>query len=230
MAMVGSHAQDGSVPTFKKNILGEDVYEHLRSLIMTSAIEPDQPLRIEVLARELGVSPTPVREALLKLQSDSLVTKRGSKGYFSNPVLTMSEFDDLYEFRAVVEPWACGQAAARVTPEDAAALRQEIEFPAGFGVVMDFSTYRAMQEHDHRFHDLLFRMAGNNVAREAFERTHVHVSTFRIYMASQLGPLAIKEHAAIAEAVITGDEDAARATMLAHLTRSRDRLRPYVDR
>lgn len=216
-----------TAPVFKKNVLADDVYEHFKSLIMDHSLEPETSLKIEVLARELGVSPTPVREALLRLETDSLVTKRGNR-YFTNPVITRVEFEDLWEFRLCLEPWAAALAARRATPADIDRLQKEVEHPAGMGKAMDFSKYKAMQEHDHRFHDLVLRIAGNESARDAFTRAHVHLRTFRILYASQLGHAAVNEHGAIAEAISAGDPEASRAAMTKHLEHSLERLRPFV--
>lgn len=216
-----------TAPIFKKNVLADDVYEHFKSLIMDHSLEPETSLKIDVLAREIGVSPTPVREALLRLETDSLVTKRGNR-YFTNPVINRAEFEDLYEFRLCLEPWVAGLAARRATEEDVTRLRIEVEHPAGLGKEMDFSKYKAMQEHDQRFHELLFQIAGNDSAREAFTRAHVHLRTFRILYASQLGHAAVHEHGAIAEAIMQRDPQASQEAMTAHLEHSLERLRPFV--
>lgn len=224
---------DSALPDFdpltvRRTDLTGVVYEHLKSRIMDLTLEPDTPLRIDVIARQLGVSPTPVREAMLRLAADELVTKRGARGYFTNPVITRPEFEDLWEFRLAVEPWAAALAARRATPDDAAALRDEVAHPAGLGRAMDLSTYRAMQEHDQRFHELVFRVAGNATAADAFRRTRTHLRTFRIRMAAELGDPALREHEAIARAIAAGDPDASAEAMRIHLSSSRDRLISFV--
>lgn len=216
-----------TAPMFKKNVLADDVYEHFKSLIMDHSLEPETSLKIEILARELGVSPTPVREALLRLETDSLVTKRGNR-YFTNPVINRTEFEDLWEFRLCIEPWAAALAARRATQADIDRLRKEVEHPAGMGKAMDFSKYKAMQEHDQRFHSLIFQIARNDSASDAFARAHVHLRTFRILYASQLGHAAVDEHGAIAEAISIKDPVASQTAMTEHLEHSLERLRPFV--
>ncbi|WP_162606605.1 GntR family transcriptional regulator [Jiangella asiatica] len=224
---------DATLPEFDRLTTGRTdltsvVYEHLKARIMDLTLEPETPLRIDVIARQVGVSPTPVREALLRLAADELVTKRGARGYFTNPVITRAEFEDLWEFRLAVEPWAAALAARRATAADIAGLREEVAHPAGLGRTMDLSTYRAMQEHDQRFHELVFRVAGNATAADAFRRTRTHLRTFRIRMAAELGDPALREHDTVARAIADGDPEAGAEAMRRHLTSSRDRLLPFV--
>ena len=219
----------GSDRPFKKNVLADEVYYHLKAKVMDHAVPPNAAMSIDVIARELGVSPTPVREAMIRLESDSLVVKRGSKGYFTNAPLTVQEFEDLWTFRMMIEPWAARQAALSEDDTLRDALRSEIDHPAGRGIEMDYSNYRAMQEHDHRFHDLIFQMAGNQNAREAFERAHVHVRTFRIRSAAKLGTIGLNEHKAIAEAILARDSELSSTAIEHHISASRERLLPFLD-
>src|SRR5690606_15649989 len=82
----------------------------------------------------------------------------------------------------------------------------------------------ALAAHDHRFHVLLLRIAGNDVVREAFERTRFHLHQFRYAFAASMAPASVAEHRAIAEAVVAGDPEAARSAMTAHLRAARDRI------
>ena len=69
----------------QRQALADDVYEAINALLMDSIIAPDARITIDTLARQLGVSPTPVREALARLESDGLVVKQGLRGYFATP-------------------------------------------------------------------------------------------------------------------------------------------------
>jgi DNA-binding GntR family transcriptional regulator len=222
---------EGSIstpPLFQKTALTDEVYEYLKSRIMEDALEPDAPLKIEVIARSIGVSPTPVREAMLRLQADALVSKRGLRGYFTNPIINREEFSDLWDFRLALEPWAAGRAAKSASDTQVAGLLKEANFPAGVGKSMDFSGYQLMQEHDQRFHDLIFQLAGNDNAAAAFSRTHAHVRTFRIRVSSQMGDSGLIEHLAIANAIAARNSDGSAQAMRRHLEASSERLLPFV--
>ena len=92
------------IPRLRRSTLGEDVYETLTALVMQHTLAPGDRLNIDALARELEVSPTPVREALARLESDGLVRKRPLAGYTATPLLTRQEFEELFDMRLVLEP------------------------------------------------------------------------------------------------------------------------------
>jgi len=81
-----------SVPP--RQILTDGVYEAVKELVMDQHIEPRSRVNIDKLARDLGVSPTPVREALARLESDGLVIKEPLRGYSIAPLLDREAFED----------------------------------------------------------------------------------------------------------------------------------------
>jgi DNA-binding GntR family transcriptional regulator len=221
----GRPAVTGQVgPLPQRQMLGDDVYEALKSLIMDSAIPPQARLRIDGLARDLAVSPTPVREALARLESDGLVTRAALKGYSVAPVLSRAELEDLFGLRLLLEPWAAATAAARLDDELARGLRAELEAVPHVPEGSQYEVYKAVAAHDTRFHELLLAAAGNEAVRQAFERTHCHLHIFRLYYATQIAGDALAEHRRIAEAVLAGDAAGADAAMRTHLDESRRRL------
>jgi DNA-binding GntR family transcriptional regulator len=92
----------------------EEVFEIIRADIMALRIPPDTRIPIGNLVRELGVSQTPIREALSMLEALGLVTKKQFVGYCTAPKLTRKEFEQLYEMRLLLEPYAARCAAERM--------------------------------------------------------------------------------------------------------------------
>ena len=214
------------VPALSRRVLADDVFEALTALVMDHVVEPGARLSIDGLAARLGVSPTPVREALARLEALGLASKEPLRGYRATPLLSRAELDDLYEFRLLVEPWAAGRAAARgAGAEPLLALLAEMHGAPAEG----YGRYRALAEHDRRFHDTVLRLAGNEHARQAFARTHCHLHIFRLHYVQQIGSTALAEHAVVARAVAAGDAAGAEAAMRTHLVASRDRLRPAAE-
>ena len=84
----------------------DEVYELIRADIMSLRIAPDTRISIDELARQIGVSQTPIREALSRLEAVGLVTKRHFAGYCSAPQITRQQLDELYELRLLLEPYA----------------------------------------------------------------------------------------------------------------------------
>src|ERR1044072_2544927 len=106
-----------------------EVYARLRSLIIGGEIPPDTKINIVALARDLGVSQTPVREALQRLEGDNLITYQPGRGYSTTPLLDLPGLRALFEFRLLVEPWAARAAAVdRLTNPGVALGRQLDDF------------------------------------------------------------------------------------------------------
>lgn len=200
----------------RRNVLADDVYEAIKAMVMDHVVRPGSRVSIDGLARDLAVSPTPVREALARLESEGLVVKEPLKGYRATSLLTLEEFDDLFQFRLLLEPWAARRAAERITEAGAADLRAEMA-SASAPRTADYDGYKALTAHDSRFHSLITRLSGSEQVRLAFERTHCHLHIFRLHFERDIGPEALAEHRRIAEAVASGDGDAAERSMVAHL-------------
>jgi DNA-binding GntR family transcriptional regulator len=103
-------------------VLSDEIYETVRNMLLTHEIKPGERVNIDALARQLDVSQTPVREALARLESDELVVKEPLRGYAATPVLNVKQLDDLFQFRAIIEPWAASAAAKHIDAEGADAL------------------------------------------------------------------------------------------------------------
>lgn len=207
-----------------RSALVDDVYESIKAWIMDSVRDAGVRANIDALARALEVSHTPVREALARLDAEGLVTKAPSRGYTVTAPLSASEVAELYEFRQLLEPWAAGRAAVRCDDDAAQRLRDElascVDAPADDG----YEAYRAIADHDQRFHDLVLELAGNGEARKAFARTHCHLHLFRLSYGRGMGRQALAEHRAVVDAVVARDEETASAAMALHLRRSNERL------
>jgi DNA-binding GntR family transcriptional regulator len=213
----------------QRQVLSDDVYETLKGLIMDSVVEPGTRLNIDALTRELGISQTPIRESLARLESDGLVLKEPLRGYRVSRRLDRAEFEDLFEFRLHLEPWAAARAARNATPRGIDSLKEELGSLAEIPDRAEYESYKAFAAHDQRFHDQVLAMAGNETARQAFARTHCHLHLFRLYYAGGIGDPAYREHKRIAAAIRRGDPDQAAATMRAHIEGSRQRFLTVFD-
>ncbi len=208
--------------------LTDEVYESLKVWIIDQIREAGVRVNIEAVARSLDVSPTPVREALVRLEAEGFVVKEPQRGYSVTPPLTPARLRDLYDLRLLLEPWAAHRAAAQRRPDDVERLRDELascpQAPAGDG----YTTYQALVAHDARFHDLVLAVAGNDEVRAAFVRTNCHLHLFRLNYGRHMGTPALDEHHAIVTAIVDGNPDAAEAAMRAHLERARDRIEDAI--
>ncbi len=209
-----------------RRVLSDEVFDALTAMVMDHVVQPGGRMSIDGLAAGLGVSPTPVRESLARLEALGLVHKEPLRGYRATPLLSRSELDDLFEFRLLLEPWAAGRAARAVRAGTDPGILERLLAEVTEAPPEGYQRYRAMAEQDRRFHEAVLAMAGNDHARTAFARTHCHLHIFRLYYVQQVGSSTLAEHAAVARAVRSGEPREAERAIRAHLVAARDRLRP----
>ena len=210
--------------------LADGVYESVKALIMDHALAPGGRVTIDALARQLGVSPTPVREALARLESDGLVSKRPLAGYTTTPLLTRAEFEELFEMRMLLEPAAAQRAAgARLSAADTARLREEAHLPDPPPGAKGYASFARFTAQDARFHNLLAQRSGNRMLYESVVRLHAHLHLHRLdFPVAHYGISAV-EHHRVVDAVAAGDPDRAAAAMRDHLTAARQRHLSHLD-
>lgn len=213
----------GSVPTLSRSTLVTEVRDVIEALVMDNAIPPGTRIGMDALARELNVSPTPVREALASLESAGLVVRESLKGYSTTPLLTRDEVEDMFRFRLLIEPWAAGEAAARAPEDEVQLLTVDLDAILAAETSGDASA-REIAAHDARFHDTITRLAGSDHVRQALTRAHCHLHLFRLSYGPVMAGLTFTEHTRILTAIAVGDRDEADAAMVAHLTTARDRI------
>ncbi|MEU4419871.1 GntR family transcriptional regulator [Actinoplanes sp. NPDC024001] len=209
----------------RRSVLSDGVHESLKALILEHRLAPEARLNIEALARDLRVSPTPVREALARLESEGLVRKRPLAGYTVSPLLTRDEFNDMFDMRIVLEGASARWAAIRAT----AGLRATINIEATISYEAAAPDSEGPRSHasftalDARFHDRLAQAAGNPLLRDAITRLHAHLHIHRLYFPYAETASTTDEHRQIAAAVQAADPDRAEAAMHAHLAAARTR-------
>lgn len=197
-------------------IVMDETYERLKARIMDHVIAPGARISIDGLARELEVSQTPVRESLARLESEGLAVKLPLRGYRTTTLITPEEFEDLFQFRRLIEPWAARRAAERVDAAGARSLIAETE-SATPPRESNYEAYRALAAHDQRFHNLVATLSGSDQVRRALERTHCHLHIFRLHWDRRFGPQTLAEHHRIAEAITHGSADEAEQAMVDHI-------------
>ncbi|WP_433796275.1 GntR family transcriptional regulator [Actinoplanes sp. CA-252034] len=201
--------------------LGDDVYETLRSAVLEHILEPGDRVNIDALARELEVSPTPVREALARLESEGLVRKRPRAGYTVSPLLTVAEFNDMFDMRLLLECAAARWAAERATAAQCEELTTEATRTVEGGD--DRVWHAAFTALDARLHDLVAHLSASPLLRESINRLHSHLHLHRRHFPYDQTAVANDEHRLLAAAIQARDPDRAEAAMRLHLTRARAR-------
>ncbi|WP_433464512.1 GntR family transcriptional regulator [Spirillospora sp. CA-128828] len=190
------------------------VLDELRRAITTGRIRPGDPIRQDVLARELGVSRVPLREALKTLQGEGLVSYRAHRGYAVEE-LSLDDLREVYRIREILEEEAVRRAAARLTADDLKALERaedEVERAAGAGDVL------LMAAANRAFHMALYELAGMprlvRLIRTLWDSTDAYRS---IYYGEPVNrDRVIDEHRAALEALREGAVDEAVRILSTH--------------
>lgn len=203
--------------------LVEWAHEHLLAMLMSMEIEPGSRIGIDAVARKLGISQTPVREALSRLEAEKLVRKVPNVGYRASSQMTLAEVRDLYELRLLVEPYAAARAAERMDDASLALLtRLDEEAPqAQKGSGGDYARFA---EIDAALHRLIADCSGNRLIAETIERLHVHLHIFRFLYRTNAPEEAAQEHTLLLRALLKRDAAGAERAMRTHLERSLSRM------
>ena len=209
---------DAYRPISRPSGLAEEVYRRIRADIMSLRIPPDTRVSVDSLARELGVSQTPIREALSMLEANGLVSKRHFAGYATSPRMDRAQLDDLFEFRLLIEPHAARKAAEGMADSDMAVLASGEKAPS----------HDAFADMDTEFHRLIAQGAGNHLIADSLARLHIHVHIFRSCFRREIAEEAVDEHDAIIAAIRARDDWAAEGAMRRHIERSYKRLRDFI--
>lgn len=223
-------AQNSSVPLPEltlepRSMLRDQVYDAIKGMLMDQTLEPNARLSIDGMARKLGVSPTPVREALTKLESDGLVAKRPHAGYTVAPLMDESTLDNLFDIRLLLEPAAANRAARNVSAEQVAELRALLDQMAIRPAGENYKGYRDFAVLDAQLHRLIADASGNPLISDALTRLHTHTHSYRLYFKVGIAEDAMLEHQLIVHTIAAHDGKGAEQAMRRHITASHTRLK-----
>ena len=211
----------------QRQALPGSVYEIVTDMLMTHAFEPGARLNIEELARTLGVSPTPVREALARVEADGLIMKQPGRSYTVAPLMGIEQVRELIELRLLVEPALAAKAAAHAGTNEIKELRR-VARSGGAGAEITAAANRLDMVYDATFHAMVADLAGNQMICDMLTRLRSHLHTFRLYYHAGLHSVTKNEHLAVVDAVARKDPDGAEEAMRAHLVSALERLETFV--
>src|SRR3954453_15271109 len=200
--------------------LADDVYEAIFNKLMSLEISPGARITVDGLVRELGVSHTPIREALGRLEGEGLVVKTHLVGYSAAPQITRRHFDELYEMRLVLEPGAARRAARQVNEDNMRKLTETAEQMRRLDGGRERLKYSGFARLDADLHDQILEIAGNELVRETLAHLHTHFHIFRLMFHARVTEEALTEHESLLVALSSGDADGADRAMREHIERS----------
>jgi len=201
--------------------------ELIREAIVDGRLHPGQRLKEEELARELGISRTPVREALLMLQGEGLVDATPNRGAAVR-AHTAEDLDDLYQMRALLEGHATKRAASRLAEQEIASLRASCgRFEALLG---SETNLRELVEENMTFHATILDGAGSArlaaMVRNVIKLPLVYRSY--IWYSPEQQRISSHYHVQITNALAARDAERAEIIMKEHIFEARDHLVAHV--
>ena len=202
--------------------LREVVYETLREAIRNGALTPGERLMEIQLAEELGVSRTPVREAIRKLELERFVVMLPRRGtYVAN--LSLKDINEVFEIRAALDGLAAGLAAERITEEE---LEQMERLLVEIADCIEQHNNQKIVEADEAFHDILYRASRNERLVGIICNLREQFTRFRSVSINYPGRLqnTLEEHRQPVEAIAQRNPEAAQQKAREHIENAEQTL------
>jgi len=204
--------------------LARQARRRIIDMILEGALKPGATLQEAPLGEALGMSRTPVREAIKHIESEGLAVADGR--FIRVRRLTAAEIEEIFFLRLELEP-AAAKAAAATLPEGLAALEERIRaLMQGDPEALP----EDVQWHiDSDLHEAIARAAGNRTVAEVVAGLHRRTCVFDHTQVPHRFLKGCEEHLEILRAIRAGDGDAAEAAMARHLTNARDAVLTRLD-
>ncbi|WP_341878201.1 GntR family transcriptional regulator [Defluviitalea saccharophila] len=204
------------------------VFHRIREDILEGKYEAGEPLTEVAISQHLGVSRTPVREALKQLELEGLVTSIPNKGTVVSGV-SKQDIIDIYEIRSLIEGLAARWAASKITDEQLKELEEIIE-------LTEFYTGKNNMEHlhelDSRFHEVIYEASNSKPLKHILSDFHHYAQKVRMQSIATPGRAqkSTEEHKAILEAIKNRNpEEAERLTNL-HVKNVKENMMKYLQK
>ena len=208
--------------------IADQIFEQLERDILSGKYPRGELLTELRLSEELGVSRTPIREAIRRLEQEDILEEAG-RGV---TVVGISRQDmlDMYEIRIRIEGLAAEWAAARIGDEELNQIRETLELQRYY-TEKGGSHSDQIKNLDSQFHELVYRACGSRALTDTLIGLHKKMTKFRMASVSKQSRAlqSVEEHEAILAALSAHDAEAAGEAMTAHVVNARDRMRDMGD-
>lgn len=206
---------------FKTVSLATQVFEKLEEDIITGVYPRGEILTELKLVEQLGVSRTPIREALRRLEQERLIAESGKGSVVLG--ITMEDLIDLMDVRQRIEGLAAYHATKNLTDASREELQHISELQDFYFAKQDIENLRKM---DDKFHNAIYHLTNRPVLRDTLVPLHRKSQRYRKISIEDKSRLSesIKEHKAICNAILSGDADLAAELITAHIQRAKENM------
>jgi DNA-binding GntR family transcriptional regulator len=209
----------GSRPPLIRNASTEAA-ELIRDAIIGGQLLPGQRLKEEELARDLGISRTPIREALYILQTDGLIDSLPNRGAVVRRY-SPEDIDEMYQLRALLEGWGVHRAAERITARQLSRLQKSCE---RFEKLREKGDVKELVKENLRFHSTVLDAADSDRLVKLVRKVHDIPLVYRSYYwySDEQRLISEHHHKQITNALANREGERAEALMKEHITEARD--------
>ena len=212
----------------RRDALTDRVYELIKERIIDQAYPPSARLRAEEIASALGVSATPVREALNRLSSERLVVSEPHRGFAVTPELDPQGYADLFDACVLLQVQAGELGAPTVTDAEVADMEQAIAGADQACRQGGYEVFRAFTTYDRAFHTYIMIVSRNPFLADLWEQLNPYAQLARLYNRAILtgaisGTYSTAEHLAILDAYRARDGALASRLLHRHMENSKQR-------
>ncbi len=209
--------------------IADQIFEQLERDILSGKYARGELLTELRLSEELGVSRTPIREAIRRLEQENILEEAG-RGV---TVVGISQEDmlDMYEIRIRIEGLAAEWAAERISDEELSRMRDTVELQRYYTEKPDGNHSDQIKNLDSQFHEQVYRACGSRALTDTLLNLHKKMTKFRMASVSKHSRAlqSVQEHEAVLAALSAHDGKAANEAMTRHVMNARDRMRQMGD-
>ncbi|WP_170419326.1 GntR family transcriptional regulator [Ruegeria atlantica] len=203
----------------------DDIYDQVKAMAVSFRLRPGDRLNEVALSKELGVSRTPLREALNRLVAERLFDFRPGQGFFCRPLDAQSVFD-LFELRQIIESAAARSACEKASDADLQSLRDELYTT---GIDITGLTVEEAVNRDEAFHLGIAKLSGNNELVQTLTRINERIRYIRwVSMSLDRVQRSKDEHKRVMQALLDRDADSAAHVLGAHISKRMDQVQDAV--
>lgn len=201
--------------------LADQVFEALEKAILSGEFERDEILTELKLSEKMGVSRTPIREAMMRLSQERIIEMTGKGARVIG--ISSEDIRDIYEIRLRIEGLCARKAALNMTAEGLQELKSALDLQEFYTLKGDPDGIKNM---DSRFHQTMYRLCGSAALRDTLEPLHKRIIKYRRASISvpDRALHSLEEHKAIFDAIAARDADKAEALTLAHIQQASEHI------
>ena len=206
--------------------IADQIFDQLERDILAGKYARGEVISELGLSKQLGVSRTPIREAIRRLEQEDFLEESGRGAVVVG--ISREDMEDMYEIRAQIEGLAARRAALNVSDEELRAMRDVLDLQRFYVEKGGENSSAQIKNLDSQFHEQLYQASGSKAYSDTLISLHKKITKFRMASVSKHSRAmqSLAEHEAIYEALAARDVEKAAEAATAHTLHARDRIAP----